>query len=105
MFQKYVRQNTQEFFFTFLYVYYVQCNEVISYQLLMMASISKFSWSTNIEPYNEGEIGQLEMVRCRGLSGFVRNRQRNTSSVGDMLQHLNWHSLEAVGAEMLDMLC
>ena len=25
---------------------------------------------------------------------YVTNRQRNTSSVGDMLQHLEWHSLE-----------
>jgi hypothetical protein len=41
MFQKYVRQNTQEFFFTFLYVYYVQCNEVISYQLpIILLSIT-----------------------------------------------------------------
>ena len=25
---------------------------------------------------------------------YVANRQRNTSSVGDMLQHLEWRSLE-----------
>jgi len=25
---------------------------------------------------------------------FVTNRHRKTSSVGDMLQHLNWRSIE-----------
>ena len=34
-----------------------------------------------------------EMVQHR-IATFVINRQRNASSVGDMLQHLNWDSLE-----------
>jgi hypothetical protein len=38
----------------------------------------------------------LKMVQHRAAR-FVTNRQRNTSSVGDMLQHLNWD-----GFEMLD---
>jgi hypothetical protein len=33
------------------------------------------------------------MVQHR-IATFVINRQRNASSVGDMLQHLNWDSLE-----------
>jgi len=43
--------------------------------------------------YNKGEIDQLEMVQ-RKVARFITNRQRNTSSVVDMLQHLNWCSLE-----------
>ena len=33
------------------------------------------------------------MVQRRDVR-YVTNRQRNTSSVGNMLQHLKWHSLE-----------
>jgi hypothetical protein len=35
----------------------------------------------------------IEMVQWRAAR-YVTNRQRNTSSVSDMLQHLKWHSLE-----------
>jgi hypothetical protein len=35
----------------------------------------------------------IEMVQWRAAR-YVTNRQRNTSSVNDMLQHLKWHSLE-----------
>ena len=45
------------------------------------------------DPCNKGEIGQFEMVQ-RSVDRFVTNRQWNTSSVGDMLQHLNWNSLK-----------
>ena len=30
----------------------------------------------------------------RRAARYVTNRQRNTSSVGDMIQHLKWYSLE-----------
>ena len=33
------------------------------------------------------------MVQWRAAR-YATNRQRNTSSVSDMLQHLKWHSLE-----------
>ena len=38
-------------------------------------------------------INKIEMVQRRAVR-YVTNRQRNTSSVGDMLQHLKWCSLE-----------
>ena len=40
-----------------------------------------------------GNIQKLEMVQRRAAR-YVMNRQRNTSSVSDMLQRLNWRSLE-----------
>ena len=43
--------------------------------------------------YNKGKINQLEMAQCK-TAGFVTNRQRHTSSVGDLLQHLNCRSLD-----------
>ena len=44
--------------------------------------------------YNKGKIDQLEMVQKHRAGRFITNRERNTSSVVDMLQHLNWCSLE-----------
>ena len=38
------------------------------------------------------------MVQRRVLIFFI-NWQRNTSSVGDMLQHLNWRSLKGRGKD------
>ena len=40
-------------------------------------------------PHNKCEIDQLELVQYR-TDRLATNRQRNTSSAGDMLQHLNW---------------
>ncbi|XP_069114275.1 uncharacterized protein B0403.1-like [Argopecten irradians] len=45
------------------------------------------------DPYNKSDISKIEMVQRRAAR-FVTNKQRNTSSVGDMIQHLNWRSLE-----------
>ena len=44
--------------------------------------------------YNKVKIDQLEMVQKHRAGRFITNRERNTSSVVDMLQHLNWCSLE-----------
>ena len=38
-------------------------------------------------------INKIEMVQWKAAK-YVNNRQQNTSSVGDMLQHLKWHCLE-----------
>jgi len=42
---------------------------------------------------SKSDINKIEMVQQRAAR-YVTNRQRNTSSVGDMLQHLKWRSLE-----------
>ena len=54
-------------------------------------------------PHNQGEIYQLELVQYR-TDRFATNRQRNTSSAGDKLQHLNWHSLKDRRIDASDML-
>ena len=45
------------------------------------------------DPHLKSDINKIEMVQRRAAR-YLTNRQRNTSSVGDMLQHLKWHSLE-----------
>ena len=45
------------------------------------------------DPYHQNEIDRLEMVQRRGAR-YVTNRHGNRSSVNDMLQHLDWTSLE-----------
>ena len=49
--------------------------------------------STVWGPYTQANIQKLEMVQRRAAR-YVMNRQRNTSSVSDMLQRLNWRSHE-----------
>ena len=50
------------------------------------------------DPHNKGEINKLEIVQRRVLM-FFTNRQRSTSSVGDILQHLNWRNLKGRGKD------
>lgn len=50
--------------------------------------------STVWDPYTQANIQKLEMVQRRAAR-YVTSRHRNTSSVSDMLQSLNWRSLEA----------
>ena len=50
--------------------------------------------STVWDPYTQANIQKLEIVQRRAAR-YVMNRQRNTSSVSDMLQRLNWRSLES----------
>ena len=45
------------------------------------------------DPYHQKDIDKLEMVQRRGAR-YVTNRHGNRSSVNDMLQHLEWRSLE-----------
>ena len=45
------------------------------------------------DPHHQSQIHQLEMVQRRAAR-FVTNRFHNTSSVSDMLQHLNWPTLQ-----------
>ena len=45
------------------------------------------------DPHLKSDINKIEMFQRR-VARYVTNRQRNTSSVGDMLQHLKWRSLE-----------
>ena len=44
-------------------------------------------------PYHESQIGQVEKVR-RTAARWTCRRWRNTSRVGDMLDDLEWPSLE-----------
>ena len=44
-------------------------------------------------PYNETQVGQVEKVQ-RTAARWTCRRWRNTSSVGDMLDELEWPSLE-----------
>ena len=44
------------------------------------------------DPHHQTQIHQLEMVQRRAAR-YVTNRFHNTSSVSDMLQHLNWPTL------------
>lgn len=46
------------------------------------------------DPYQKGDINKLEMVQRRAAR-YVTNRFHNTSSVSDMLEHLEWPSLSA----------
>jgi hypothetical protein len=45
------------------------------------------------DPHLKSDINKIETDQWRDAR-YVTNRQRNTSSVGDMLQHLKWRSLE-----------
>ena len=43
-------------------------------------------------PYTKENITQLEQVQ-RGAARYVTNRYHNTSSIRNMIEHLNWQSL------------
>ncbi len=45
------------------------------------------------DPYLHKDNNKLDMVQCRSAR-YVTNRYRNRSSVNDMLDHLNWTTLE-----------
>ena len=45
------------------------------------------------DPHTRTQINRIETVQRRATR-YVTNRYHNTSSVTDMLQHLNWPSLE-----------
>ena len=45
------------------------------------------------DPHTKTNIQKVEMVQRRAAR-FTLNRHRNTSSVGEMLQHLDWPTLE-----------
>ena len=45
------------------------------------------------DPYLQQDIDAIERVQRRAAR-FVTNKYRNTSSVGNMLQHLEWRSLQ-----------
>ena len=49
--------------------------------------------STVWDPYQQNDIHRLEMVQRRAAR-YVTNRYHNTSSVSDMLDELNWPSLQ-----------
>jgi hypothetical protein len=46
-----------------------------------------------------GERGYKLNIKCKAAR-FVINREGNTSSFNDMLQHLNRHSLEKRGSDV-----
>ena len=55
---------------------------------------SKLEYAAPIwHPYHESQIGQVEKVQ-RTAARWTCRRWRNTSSVGDMLDDLEWPSLE-----------
>lgn len=45
------------------------------------------------DPHTQADKNKIEMIQRRAAR-FVTNRFRNRSSVGDMLEGLDWHSLE-----------
>lgn len=45
------------------------------------------------DPHNKNQIHQIEMVQRRAAR-FTCNRYHNTSSVTDMIQHLQWPTLQ-----------
>ena len=47
----------------------------------------------HLEQAYKHKLNKIEMVQRRAAR-YVTNRQSNTSSVGDMIQHLKWCSLE-----------
>ena len=49
--------------------------------------------STVWDPYTQTLIQKIEMVQRRAAK-YVKNRHRNTSSVSDMLDTINWRSLQ-----------
>ena len=44
------------------------------------------------DPYTKENITQLEQVQCRAAR-YVTNRYHNTSSISNMIEHLNWWRL------------
>ena len=50
-------------------------------------------------PYQETQIAQVEKVQ-RVAARWTCRRWRNTSSVGDMLDELEWPSLKPVGCSL-----
>ena len=49
--------------------------------------------STLWDPYQQGHIDMLEKVQRRAAR-YVMGKYRNRSSVGEMIQHLEWKSLQ-----------
>ena len=49
------------------------------------------------DPYTKENIAQLEQVQRRAAR-YVTNRYHNTSSVSNMIEHLNWQSLADRGS-------
>jgi hypothetical protein len=68
-------------------------DEECMFRVTLLKILGRVLWLVFAAKYDKGEIDQLEMVQ-RTAARFVNNKQRNTSSVDDMLQHLNWCSLE-----------
>ena len=50
--------------------------------------------STIWNPYHKDQIYKLEMVQQRAAR-YTTNRYHNTSSVSEMLDHLNWETLKS----------
>ena len=65
---------------------YVPCS-----QILVCSPFPLKIWP--LFPYHETQIGQVEKVQ-RKAARWTCRRWRNTSSVGDMLDDLEWPSLE-----------
>ncbi|XP_071170995.1 uncharacterized protein [Mytilus edulis] len=49
--------------------------------------------ATVLNPYQKEQVKKIEMVQRRAAC-YATNRYRNTSSVGSMLEKLDWESLE-----------
>ena len=62
-----------------------------AYQLLVRPKLEYNSCTWN--PHHQSQIHQLEMVQRRAAR-YVTNRFHNTSSVSDLLQDLNWPTLQ-----------
>ena len=65
----------------------------VAYKTLVRSN-PKLEYAAPIwHPYHETQIGQVEKVQSTA-AGWTCRRWRNTSIVGDMLDELEWPSLE-----------
>ena len=67
---------------------------------LLQSSSPLLEYSSNVwDPYTQKNIKKLEMIQRRAAR-YALHRHCNTSSVTDMLQTLNWRSLESRRKDM-----
>ena len=64
-------------------------HDIINFLVIPKLEYNSCTW----DPHHQSQIHQLQMVQSRAVR-YVTNRFHNTSSVSDMLQDLNWPTLQ-----------